>query len=104
MSTTTSPPLVVTYWNRRPGASELSPAQRQQKPADAVSEPVLLVKLVGATGFEPAASRSRTERSTKLSHAPKEIPVYLNCIARGLLNCVRGSGCPSSELKPGSGF
>jgi hypothetical protein len=30
-----------------------------------------LVILVGATGFEPAASRSRTERSTKLSHAPK---------------------------------
>jgi putative Mg2+ transporter-C (MgtC) family protein len=26
--------------------------------------------MVGATGFEPAASRSRTERSTKLSHAP----------------------------------
>jgi general stress protein 26 len=26
--------------------------------------------MVGATGFEPAASRSRTERSTRLSHAP----------------------------------
>ena len=26
--------------------------------------------MVGATGFEPATSRSRTERSTRLSHAP----------------------------------
>src|SRR5688572_9331496 len=30
------------------------------------------LRVVGATGFEPAASRSRTERSTKLSHAPKK--------------------------------
>ena len=27
--------------------------------------------LVGMTGFEPAASASRTQRSTKLSHIPK---------------------------------
>ena len=27
-------------------------------------------KVVGAIGFEPTTSRSRTERSTKLSHAP----------------------------------
>ena len=27
--------------------------------------------LVGLTGFEPAASASRTQRSTKLSHNPK---------------------------------
>ena len=26
--------------------------------------------IVGATGFEPATSASRTQRSTKLSHAP----------------------------------
>ena len=26
--------------------------------------------MVGLTGFEPATSRSRTERSTKLSHNP----------------------------------
>jgi hypothetical protein len=32
--------------------------------------------VVGATGFEPAASRSRTERSTRLSHAPTEESVY----------------------------
>ena len=30
----------------------------------------LLGKMVGLTGFEPATSRSRTERSTKLSHNP----------------------------------
>src|SRR5204863_9119702 len=29
-----------------------------------------LRKLVGATGFEPATSRSQSERSTRLSHAP----------------------------------
>jgi hypothetical protein len=27
-------------------------------------------EMVGASGFEPPASRSRTVRSTKLSHAP----------------------------------
>ena len=26
--------------------------------------------IIGATGFEPATSASRTQRSTKLSHAP----------------------------------
>src|SRR5215207_3852789 len=34
----------------------------------------LLLKLkVGARGFEPPTSRSRTERSTRLSHAPSKI-------------------------------
>lgn len=28
-------------------------------------------KIIGAKGFEPSTSRSRTERSTRLSHAPK---------------------------------
>lgn len=28
-------------------------------------------KMVGVAGFEPAAFRSQTERSTKLSHTPK---------------------------------
>lgn len=27
--------------------------------------------MVGARGFEPPTSRSRTERSTRLSHAPR---------------------------------
>lgn len=30
----------------------------------------MIKKMVGLTGFEPATSRSRTERSTKLSHNP----------------------------------
>src|SRR6266542_280958 len=30
----------------------------------------LLILMVGARGFEPPTSRSRTERSTRLSHAP----------------------------------
>jgi hypothetical protein len=29
-----------------------------------------LKEVVGAIGFEPTTSRSRTERSTRLSHAP----------------------------------
>jgi hypothetical protein len=32
--------------------------------------------LVGARGFEPPTSRSRTERSTRLSHAPTTRRVY----------------------------
>jgi hypothetical protein len=32
-------------------------------------------KLVGATGFEPATSSSRTKRATKLRHAPTRVPV-----------------------------
>ena len=35
--------------------------------------------LVGVTGFEPAASWSRTKRSTELSHTPKEIYSVLVC-------------------------
>ena len=31
---------------------------------------LLTIKMVGATGFEPATSWSRTKRSTRLSHAP----------------------------------
>lgn len=30
-------------------------------------------KMVGVKGFEPSASASRTQRSTKLSHTPTEI-------------------------------
>ncbi len=32
-----------------------------------------LVLVVGATGFEPAASWSRTKRATKLRYAPTQI-------------------------------
>jgi hypothetical protein len=30
------------------------------------------MKVVGMTGFEPATSASRTQRSTKLSHIPRD--------------------------------
>ena len=42
---------------------------------DAKRRPFLLV---GMTGFEPATSASRTQRSTKLSHAPFQLPNYSN--------------------------
>src|SRR6266436_7139084 len=35
--------------------------------------------LVGARGFEPPTSRSRTERSTRLSHAPKLKQAWILC-------------------------
>ena len=40
--------------------------------------------LVGVTGFEPAASWSRTKRSTELSHTPKEIYSVLVCTNGGV--------------------
>src|SRR5712691_6706341 len=36
--------------------------------------------LVGARGFEPPTPRSRTECSTRLSHAPTEANVYLTAL------------------------
>lgn len=36
--------------------------------------------MVGATGFEPAASWSRTKRATKLRHAPKIYLIYYTLI------------------------
>ena len=36
------------------------------------------VNMVGMTGFEPATSASRTQRSTKLSHIPLEKPSLLS--------------------------
>lgn len=32
-----------------------------------------IVNVVGLVGFEPTASASRTQRSTKLSHSPKSL-------------------------------
>lgn len=43
-------------------------ARRTEKAAGAA--PTAIIYVVGLTGFEPATSRSRTERSTKLSHNP----------------------------------
>src|SRR5919108_4192472 len=45
--------------------------RREGTPCENSTERAKRVRwMVGATGFEPATSRSRTERSTKLSHAP----------------------------------
>src|ERR1700709_1237173 len=46
-------------------------------------------KMVGARGFEPPASWSRTRRSTKLSHAPT------NSLSLTLFACARYNGLPS---------
>ena len=45
-------------------ASEVAPAK------DSLTLCTGILEVVGATGFEPATSASRTQRSTKLSHAP----------------------------------
>jgi hypothetical protein len=48
--------------------------------------------LVGTTGFEPATSASRTQRSTRLSHVPSPNP-HISRIAC----CDRGYGRPSGR-------
>ncbi len=46
----------------------------------------LLMLLVGARGFEPPTSRSRTVRSTRLSHAPTENSKQLDTRLRAELS------------------
>ena len=48
--------------------------------------------MVGTTGFEPATSASRTQRSTRLSHVPSPNP-HISRIAC----CDRGYGRPSGR-------
>jgi hypothetical protein len=50
-----------------PSECALPGAQRKWLPNGSHN---LLILLIGAIGFEPTTSRSRTERSTRLSHAP----------------------------------
>ena len=50
------------------GMLEPREGRRTKKAVGAV--PTAIIYVVGLTGFEPATSRSRTERSTKLSHNP----------------------------------
>ena len=38
--------------------------------------------MVGATGFEPATSASRTPRSAKLSHAPKMVLFFISMMIK----------------------
>ena len=54
------------------------------------------MKLVGARGFEPPTSRSRTERSTRLSHAPTTRRVYTGRRIAAIRNPAAGTpGFPS---------
>jgi hypothetical protein len=46
-------------------------ANPQKRKTAASEETTVSHSMVGMTGFEPAASASRTQRSTKLSHIPK---------------------------------
>ena len=48
----------------------------------------LFVVMVGAKGFEPSTSQSRTERSTKLSHAP---PTERNYTIMDVARAISGS-------------
>ncbi|MDB5073986.1 MAG: hypothetical protein JWO42_165 [Chloroflexi bacterium] len=53
--------------------------------------PRSFVYLVGARGFEPPTSRSRTVRSTRLSHAPyraSELYRYATSLANSLAACI----------------
>ena len=49
--------------------------------------------MVGATGFEPATFRSRTGRSTRLSHAPTYMHLY------GSVFSPLGSSFPNRVLR-----
>src|SRR5688572_8506313 len=55
------------------------------------------LEMVGATGFEPATSRSRTERSTRLSHAPTND--QYNRRERPTTNYQPGYKCPHADLR-----
>ena len=52
---------------------QVLPAGAPRRTAATVGSRKLLKLVVGARGFEPPTSRSRTERSTRLSHAPTRI-------------------------------
>src|SRR5207249_10254298 len=43
-------------------------------------------EMVGASGFEPPTSRSRTVRSTRLSHAPTRSAIWILGSDRGYVN------------------
>jgi hypothetical protein len=49
--------------------------------------------VVGARGFEPPTSRSRTVRSTKLSHAPMLCAIQTHQVYRPAATLTRGLCC-----------
>src|SRR4249920_267445 len=56
------------------------------------------IELVGASGFEPPTPRSRTECSTRLSHAPTTHQVYRKSARARNLSSAR---CPTADwLRP----
>jgi NhaP-type Na+/H+ or K+/H+ antiporter len=63
--------LVGTLLTRLLTPVSSQPFSDKKKSQNPVKSRLLtLSNLIGATGFEPATSASRTQRSTKLSHAP----------------------------------
>ena len=52
------------------GFESLVPDDLANKNADRLTAARASARLVGMAGFEPTASASRTQRSTKLSHIP----------------------------------
>ena len=58
-------------------------ANPQKRKTAASEETTVSHSMVGMTGFEPAASASRTQRSTKLSHATI---INMNCVNIKIIN------------------
>jgi hypothetical protein len=97
--------------NERAGRSIPSNAKKN-RPEDGPS----LFALVGVTGFEPAASSSRTKRATKLRHTPigpwayirihvaslrSEPRTSLTCPGTGQAGCPGARGCGRPEADRG---
>lgn len=62
------------------------------------SAPDRVIRMVGMAGFEPTTSRSRTERSTKLSHIPaRTYAITTGATARGAFSRTQGAGSPLAE-------
>ena len=69
--------LTLARDNQRSRGFKRNASKQKQKDANAS-----FLFLVGVTGFEPAASWSRTKRSTELSHTP----IYFACSVVGFAN------------------
>jgi hypothetical protein len=69
-------------------------------------EPRNPLKVVGATGFEPATSRSQSERSTRLSHAPTAIALrlYVSFADAGRAVRDRRDSCGAVTPAPAAGY
>ena len=83
--------------NRHNKKSRTTPAHTYKEAQKGKKKSSVLIQLsgwlrtldmVGMTGFEPATSASRTQRSTKLSHIPLRIPSLLS-------NGEGTGGCPT---------